>query len=68
MDKALQNPNTKMIIDFGFESSVNINSLAVNNVNVDNVKVILLMFAKLSLMNFIYELPFIFQIKNNQNL
>lgn len=30
LDKALQNPNTKMIIDFEWEHSVSINSLAAN--------------------------------------
>ena len=60
-DLHLQNTNTKMIIDFDCEFSISINSLSVNKNS--NVKVTtrffsgkMLMFAKLSLMSFIYEL------------
>lgn len=73
LDKLLQNPNTKMIIDFDCESSVSINSLAVNKN--DNVKVTtrffsgkILMFAKLSFMSFIYEITEAFYFPNEKTI
>ena len=65
----LKNPITKMIIDFDCESSVSINSLAVNKTN--EVKVTtrffsgkMLIFTKLSLMSFIYDLIDTFYFPN----
>ena len=60
-DCHLRNANTKMIIDFDCDSSVTINSLAVNKNNTVKVKTRfssgkMLMFAKPSLMSFIYDL------------
>ena len=65
----LKNSNTKMVSDFDCESSVSINSLAVNKNS--EVKLTtrffagkMLMFAKLSLMSFIYHLVETFYFPN----
>ena len=65
----LKNINTKMIIDFDCESPVSINSLAVNKTNVVKLttrlfSVKMFMFAKLSLMSFIYDLIEVFYFPN----
>ena len=65
----LKNINTKMIIDFDCESSVGINSLAVNKTNVVKLttrlfSVKMFMFTKLSLMSFIYDLIEVFYFPN----
>ena len=71
LDKALHNPNAKMIIDFQSESAVSRNSSTVNKN--DNMKVTTrffsgkrLMFEKWSLMSFIYELTENFYFLNKK--
>ena len=73
LNKALQNLNTKMIIDFDCKSLVNISSLPVNKSG--NVKVMtrffsgkMLMFAKLSLMSFIYKLTETFYFPSRKTI
>ena len=67
----LKNLNTKMIIDFDCESSVSVNSLAVNKINVVKLTTQffsgkLPMFAKLSLMSFIHDMIETFYLSNTK--
>ena len=67
----LSNQRTKMIIDFDCETSDSINSLAVNKTNVVKLTTRffsgkMLMFAKLSLMSFKYEMLETFYFPNDK--
>ena len=67
----LNNLNTKMIIDFDCEGSGSINSLAVNKTNVVKLTTRffsgkMLMFAKLSLKSFIYDMVETFYFSNTK--
>ena len=67
----LSNQDTKIIIDFDCETSTSINSLAVNKTNVVKLTTSffsgkMLMFAKLSLMSFKYEMLETFYFPNDK--
>ena len=67
----LKDVNNKMIIDFDCESSVSINSLAVNKTNVVKLTIRffsgkMIIFAKLSLMSLIYDMIETFYFPNTK--
>ena len=68
----LENQQTKMIIDLDWEMSASVKSLAVNKTSVVKLTTRffsekMLMFAKLSLMSFIYDMLEIFYFPNDRN-
>ena len=65
LDKALKNPNTKMILNFGCKSSAANKNNSIKITRFFSGK--MLMFAKLLLMSFNYELTETFYFPNKKN-